>query len=92
MRIPKIQSVKTALSVYYQNPSLGNDEIRQLFGNIGKAKIAELKKIAMAEMLKDGCPVYNPRYVSTGVAYKAWGIDVSELVRRMEWINKLNLN
>ena len=91
MRIPKIQSMKTAVSIYYQYPCLGNEEIQRLFGDICKAKIAELKKLAKTEMLKSGCPVYNPRLVSTPVAYKAWGVDIDDLVSRLETMQKLGI-
>ncbi len=93
INIPPITSVESALEVYYKFPQLGNKEIRLIFGQIGSAKICQLKVIARDKMHERGEILYNDRLVGTDAAFKAWGIDVADLekrftrLRRMEEIN-----
>lgn len=39
VRVPQIADLKTAIDIYYNNLTLGNKEIRQLFGKVGDFKM-----------------------------------------------------
>ena len=89
IRVPKIRSLEAALTVYYDNIFIGNKEIRELFisksgGNIGVTKIAELKKEVAAIAKEKGAMLYNETTVPVEVAFEAWGINVSELERKIK--------
>ena len=89
MRVPRIESVATAVEIYYTNITLGNKQINELFGGIGNDKISELKKAARAQMKEDDVPAYNGSEVSTISAFKAWGLDIKELTERYRTAKKI---
>jgi hypothetical protein len=91
MNIPPITSINAALSVYYNNLEIGNNEIKELFRVRSSATIARLKKAVRAEMDKQGLYSYSANKVNTVVAYQAWGIDVNDLEKRRQKIAALNL-
>lgn len=91
MRIPQIASVTKAVEIYCNNITLGNKQIKELFGGISGNKISQLKKAAREQMEKDGAPAYNGYTVSTICAFKAWGLDIKELYKRYRTIQKLKI-
>lgn len=82
MRIPKISSVEKAVEIYYSNYTLGNRQIKELFGGVCNQKVSELKKAARIQMAIDDVPNWYGSEVNTIEAYKAWGIDIDELKNR----------
>ncbi len=91
MYIPSITNIENALKVYYENGEIGNDEIKCLFGNRSSATIAKLKRLVKAEMIKRSVPTFNAHKVNTVIAYDVWGIDVTDLEKRMKKIKELSL-
>lgn len=57
--VPQITSLPTAIRLYYERIELNNPQIRELFGNIGSARIASLKKAALNQMAEDGCSCWG---------------------------------
>lgn len=51
--IPKLSSVRTAVTIFYVNNELGNAEIRQLF-NCSAGKAQQLKNYAIAYTRENG--------------------------------------
>lgn len=88
VRIPQIQSIPTALEVYYTNNDLGNKELRQLFGNISTRTIARLKKLVIEKMEEKGVLRYNNYTINTEVAYEVFGLDIPNLERKYSKILK----
>jgi len=79
------------LKIYYENAEIGNKEIRCLFGNRSSATISRLKKIAKSEMIKRDIPTFCTNKVNTIVAFDVWGLDITDLERRIKKIKELNL-
>lgn len=91
VRVPQIADLKTAIDIYYNNITLGNKEIRQLFGKVGDFKMRNLKQAAMDEMLKQKLPVWDAYRVNTKVAYTVWGLDIDDIEKRYAKLIKLGL-
>ena len=90
--IPTIASVEAALDTFYKFPQLGNKEIRLIFGQIGSAKICELKVLAREKMKEQNQPLWNNKTVNTDSAYQAWGLNIGDLERRYAKIKKMEEN
>lgn len=43
VRIPQITSLETAIKLYYENIEIGNQEIKELFGPMGSARVCNSK-------------------------------------------------
>ena len=91
IRIPQITSLETAIKLYYENIEIGNQEIKVLFGPIGSARVCKLKNLAKEKMLEENVPNWNALNVNTETAYKAWGLDIDDLVYRYNKLKELNL-
>ncbi len=90
VRIPQPVSIITALKLYYEHTELSNDNIKELFGNLSGATISKLKKKVYIRMAEENTPIWNAMYVNTEVAYKTWGIDVTDLERRYHKLKELS--
>jgi hypothetical protein len=91
MNIPQITDINTALKIYYTHSELGNKEITALFGRRSSATVSRLKRIAKDEMNKKDVLSYGANKVNTSVAFEVWGIDISDLEKRMKKIKELAL-
>ena len=91
INIPSITSIETALKIYYEYSELGNKEITTLFGQRSSATVSKLKQIVKDEMCKKGIYSYGANKVNTEVAYAVWGINISDLEKRMKKLKELNL-
>jgi hypothetical protein len=91
INIPSITSIDTALKTYYEYSELGNAEITALFGKRSSATVAKLKLIVKDEMNKKGVYSYGANKINTKIAYSVWGINVSDLEKRMKKLKELNL-
>ena len=78
----KITSIETAVQIYYTFPELGTDEVIRLFG-CSKATATRLKKRARDRQIREGIITFSDANVNTKTAYKEWGLDISELERRL---------
>lgn len=92
IRIPQITNLETAIRIYYECPRLANVDIKKLFGPLCGAKIAKMKEAAREKMREENVPIWNVSQVDTAAAYKAWGLDIDNLVSRYKKLSKLNLN
>ena len=91
LNIPPITSIDTALRIFYNYSEIGNKEIKELFGKRSTATIVRLKKAVKSEMNKQNMYAYGANKVNSKVAYQVWGIDVADLEKRKEKLNKLDL-
>ena len=90
MRIPPIKDIKTAIKLYYSNTSLGNKEIRTLFGNLGNQSVVKLKKLARNKMIEKHIQSWNDIRVNTAAAYESWGLSITDLEQRYEKLKGLD--
>ena len=81
VRIPKLRDIDYAVSLY-KYPHIDNRDIMQLFG-CSRTKALQLKKLGQAQEDEEGVMRYcGMTTVSTACAYRAWGIDIEDLMRR----------
>lgn len=84
-------SIDTALRIYYENPELGNAEIKELFGEMSSAAIAKIKRQVRVVQSERGVMRFRGNSVNTEIAYEVWGINAADLERRRAKLMKLNL-
>lgn len=92
VRIPQIIDLATAVRIYYNRIELSNKDIQELFGSISSNTISKLKQLAVERMEEYDVPSWNAKYVNTESAYKAWGLDIQSLERRLERLRKLGMD
>ena len=91
MNIPQITSIDNALRIFYSYSEIGNREIASLFGRLSSATVSRLKRVAKNEMTEQGILSYGANKVNTNIAYKVWGINVSDLEKRRKKLIELAL-
>lgn len=91
VHIPEITSLETAIRLYYENLELGNTEIKELFRVASGKKILTLKQMAKERMEQKEVAQWNALRVNTKTAYEAWGLDINDLERRYNKLQKLGL-
>ncbi len=91
MNIPQITDIDTAISIYYRYPEISTKEIIKLFNKHSKSTISRLKKLAQKKMIEENVYVYGMYKVNTDCAYKSWGIDIQDLEKRRNKLQKLGL-
>jgi len=91
INIPQITDIDTAISIYYRYPEISTKEIVQIFRKHSKATISRLKKLAQKQMTEDNIYTYGMYKVNTECAYRAWGINVEDLEKRRNKLQKLGL-
>ena len=91
MNIPAITSIKSALQIYYNHSEIGNKEMAVLFGRRSSATVSRLKTMVKDEMHRREIMAYGANKVNTAVAFDVWGLDVSDLEKRMKKLKALNL-
>lgn len=91
VRIPQVESIPNALSLYYTKTELASADIRFLFGQISDSKIQKMKHSVKIAMKDNNIPNLDCYCINTKIAYKVWGIDIEELERRYNKLKKLGL-
>ncbi len=89
VRIPQITDIETAIRLYYERIELSNADIRELFGDLSPATISKLKKKAREIMSRENIPEWSAQNVNTEAAFKAWGLDISDLERRYKKLSSI---
>lgn len=88
--IPKIAGVKTAVTLFYTNNELGNEDIKILF-DCSVTKAQQLKNYAQEYVRKKGQMPRCKAYVSTEPAFEAWGLDIDKLEAKLKKAEKLGI-
>lgn len=84
-------NIDTAIRIYYENPEIGNAQIKELFGGISETTIGKMKKIAQKLMAERGQKAFRSYAVNTVTAYESWDLDISDLERRQQKLKKLGI-
>jgi CRISPR/Cas system CMR-associated protein Cmr3 (group 5 of RAMP superfamily) len=91
MNIPQITDIDTAISIYYRYPEIGTKEIVQIFKKRSKSTVSRLKRLAQKKMAENNIYTYGMYKINTKCAYMVWGIDVEDLEKRRNKLQKLGL-
>ena len=89
VRIPQLVSIEAAIRIYYQRIELSNSDIKEIFGSIGSTTVVKLKNKAREVMRENDRPVWNAQLVNTEDAYTAWGLNISDLEKRLKKLRAL---
>lgn len=92
VRIPQLVDVRRAVEIYYSRLDLSNADIKELFGKLSSSTIAKLRAKAEEQRREEGIAVWSSTRVNTVCAYKAWGLDITDLEKRVKALDKLNRN
>ena len=79
-------NIQAAVRIYYEKLSLGGKEIREIFGFKSDSAATKKKKEVIAYFAKqDINPIHtvNNR-LDTWRAFEAWGLDISDLEKRLK--------
>lgn len=85
----QITDVAYAVELYYSRIELSNADISRLFGVTSETAVLKLKRMAEEKAKELNKPRWNRYTVNTEAAYLAWGIDISNLERRVQKLAKL---
>ena len=91
MNIPQITSINAALKIYYTHSEIGNKEMIALFGQRSSATICRLKRVVKDEMNRQGVLSYGANKVNTTIAFRVWGLDISDLEKHKKKMEELGL-
>lgn len=83
-----IWDIDTAIDIYLNQDRIGNREIKRLFGCCNST-VVKLKSLAKEQESKDRIVSPSSTTVSVVSAYKAWGVDIKDLIKRKKLKNKL---
>lgn len=89
IRIPQPQSLEIAIKLYYEKNEIKNEDIKMLFGSLGSARIANLKRLAREEMQRNEIMSWDATAVNTECAYHVWGINIESCERKYNKLKKL---
>ena len=90
IRIPVIRDLENAIRMYYSLYELRTTDIKALFGGISSGRAKDLKEYAKRYVKENGLPELNASTVDTEAAFKAWGLDISNLEMRHRKLMKLD--
>ena len=85
----QIASIEKAIELYYSKISLNSHDIAELFGGISNGTVCRLRKLARIEMKNSGLPIWDSVHVNTEAAYRAWGLEISDLENRYKKLKDL---
>lgn len=82
MAVLKIADISTAVEIYYSAPELGSKEIMRLF-NCSRSAAQNQKRKVQKEQTEQGLMTFSKSAVNTRLAYRVWGLDITDLERRL---------
>lgn len=88
MTLKRICSNDYALDLYLDEDRIGIQDIMKLF-NCKESTARRLKDLAKQQEQTDGIVSPSKTTVSIVSAYKAWGIDIHQLIKKRELKQKL---
>ena len=77
------------IQIYYENIEIGNAEIKRMYPGISESTIAKLKDKARNIMAEKKIMPWEARKVNTECAFEAWHLDITDLEKRFQKLQKL---
>ncbi len=90
-RRPPVANPEAALRIYYSKPYITCKDITEIFGSMGSALMARLRRAVREQEAAENVPIVVPRHICTEVAFRVWNIDVKKLESDLQKLRKLNL-
>lgn len=91
--MPRVRTpadIAVAVRMYYEKISLGNAEIKELFGITSSSTVSRYKREVVEYFAKkDMSPYCRSSRLDTYRAYEAWGLDINDLEKRLKKLQKL---
>lgn len=81
-------NIGVAIEKYYGRYMLNSKDISEMFGGVSKSTVSKLKHEARVLMLQKGVPLWDNRHVDTKTAFEAWKLDINDLEKRYERLQK----
>lgn len=91
VRCPNIKNIDAAVRLYYEKFELSSKDIRLIFDTKSTATESKLKNMVRMEMSKAERKPWDEHCVPTDLAYKVWGLDITDLERRRAKLVKLGV-
>ena len=86
----KNPDIELAVDLYYSTIEIGTKEIRKLFACC-EASAKKKKDEALKLMAKNEKRASLKAHVNTRIAYQAWGLEISDLEKRLNKLRALKL-
>ena len=90
VRIPQVKDIRLAVELYYSRLDLSAADISALFGGISRSTVTKLKALAERQREEDGVSRWSASRVNTLCAYKAWGLDIEDLEKRVKALDRMS--
>lgn len=88
----KSYNPEAALRIYYTYPEIGNEQLKELFGeNTSSSTLTKYKTAVKEAQAKEGVVTNYVHKVNTKVAFRTFGIDVDEVEKRLTKLNSLRM-
>lgn len=91
VRRPEIKDVDAAIRIYYSKDYIGNKEFLEIFGTMGRDRIARLKNAIREEERRQGQPEVVLKKVCTEIAYEVLNIDIKKLVDKRQRLVRMGM-
>lgn len=88
VNVPHVVSIEKAVLTYYEKTELREADILALFG-CSRSKAWELRHAARARMRENNVMAYDSHSVETVCAYDAWGLNITDLEKRLTKLRKI---
>ena len=85
----QVKDIGEAIRIFYERFELTSKDIKDIFGVSGSKTVSRLKAEALAVMADKGIPPWSRGCVNTECAYEAWGLNIKDLERRYQKLNKI---
>lgn len=85
----QVKDIGNAIRIFYERFELSSKDIKELFGVTGSKTVSRLKKEALDYMKEAGKEPWSAGCVNTECAYEAWGLNIKDLERRYQKLNKI---
>lgn len=80
------------IQIYYENIEIGNAEIKRMYPGISGFTIAKLKSKAREVMAQRNVMPWEAYKVNTECAYEAWQLNIADLEKRFQKLQKYKRN
>lgn len=91
VRVPQVESLETAIRLYYEKVELSTADIKEIFG-CSSSTCVKLKHRAKEKMQEENTIIWNAANVNTEAAFRAWGLDIAKMEHGLKRLRCLKLH